>query len=130
MVQRTLLVAAASYYQGELNQSPKGHEGAPCMVGHPQPLPTTHALLTQRRQAHLSWCGGTSLSSGHLAFSSVQQLLGNFSEKEGSTVFERRQHILNGFGSNETGFPHPLEEFLERGQVDLHAGNRSPQGEA
>jgi hypothetical protein len=32
----------------------------------PEPLPAAHALLAQRRQAHLSFCGGTRFASSHL----------------------------------------------------------------
>src|SRR2546425_6176649 len=66
MVQRTLLIAAAPHHQGEVNQSPKGHEGALGMVRHPEPLPTAHALLMERREVHFSLCRGTCFSSGHL----------------------------------------------------------------
>src|SRR3989442_7509888 len=66
MVQRTLRVATAPHHQGKVHQSPKGHQGALGVVRHPQPLPTTHALLTQRRQAHFSLGCRTSSSSGHL----------------------------------------------------------------
>src|SRR5947209_4311036 len=66
MIQGTFRVAAASHHQGKVNQSPKSHQRALGMVGHPESLPTAHALLAQRRQAHFSLGRGTSLSSGHL----------------------------------------------------------------
>ena len=85
MVQRTLRGAAAPHHQGKVHQSPERHEGAPGMVGHPQPLSTTHALLTQRRQAHFSLGGGTSFSSGHL----LDPPLGNYS----ATLLRKRVRL-------------------------------------
>src|SRR5258708_20195889 len=66
MVQRTLRGAAAPHHQGEVHQSPERHEGALGVVRHPEPLSTTHALLTYRPQAHCSFPKPTTYFSSHL----------------------------------------------------------------
>ncbi len=78
------------------------------------------------KQAHASQ-NGSQCPIEALGRSLRWLLLSNLSEEAVATVFQCREYILNGFGSNETGFSHPGEEFLEGGEVDLHAGNRSPQ---
>src|SRR5262249_14229606 len=42
-------------------------------------------------------------------------------------IFERREHIRNDLGRDQTRLSHPFEELFERGQVHRHAGNRGPQ---
>src|SRR6266567_5155592 len=59
MVQETLPIAATPHYQRKADQSPKGHEGPLGMIGYPEPLPTTDALLAQRREAHFPLGRGT-----------------------------------------------------------------------
>src|SRR5207245_7690778 len=66
MIQRTLRVPTPAYHQSQADQSSERHQGALGMVGHPQALSTTHALLVQRCQAHYSLGRGTRFSSGHL----------------------------------------------------------------
>lgn len=99
-----------------------GHGRPPTFAFHNSrtaPSAASGILLVEREDGMLVWPSSCS---------SIGELLSNLSEEKVSTLFQRREHILNDFGSNEAGCSHPCEEFLERGEVDLHAGNGSPQG--